>query len=253
VPRRWPVIAWGIATVLGSVGAPLAAVPRAIELFAVGSAGGADPAAAPGVRLLIDLALVALFGLQHSGMVRPAWRRAYGRRFPLATDRATYSLLSGVILALVVFLWRPLGGVAWEVTSPWGVASLTAMLVGGWALAAGASLAIGGVELLGLPQLRDHLAGRPFEAPRFRTPGPYRLVRHPIMLGFLIGMWGGPRMTTDRLVLVAGMSVYILVGIWLEERDLRAEFGAPYERWRRRTPMLLPFRVSRGRPEVETP
>ena len=239
VPRRLPVIILGLVTVLGAVVAPLATVPRAWSLFVRGEAAAADGESLV-VRILIDLALVTVFGLQHSGMVRPAYRRAYGRRFPPATDRATYSLFSGLALALVFAAWRPIGGVAWDATDPRMAGLLGALLVGGWALAAGGSLAIGGLELLGLPQLRDYLAGRSFESPRFRTPRPYHFVRHPIMLGFLVGMWGGPRMTADRLVLVAGMSVYILVGIVLEERDLRAEFGESYARWRARTPMLLP-------------
>jgi protein-S-isoprenylcysteine O-methyltransferase Ste14 len=202
-------------------------------------------------RILFDLALVAVFALQHSGQARPAWRAAWARRLPPATERAAYSLLSGVALALVLGVWRPIGGVVWAAEGPVARAALWLALVAGWGLAGVSTLAMGGVELLGWSQIRRALAGGEWRPPRFRAPGPYRFVRHPILLGFLVGMWGGPVMTGDRFVLVVAMSVYILVGIRLEERDLGSELGEEYLAWRARTPLLLPIprrRAESGRP-----
>ncbi len=251
-PRRLPVVVCGALGVLGGAVAPALFVPRAWSIFVRGANPPLESApGGPVAHILFDLALVVVFGLQHSGMARRSWRAAWARRFSAATERSIYSLFSGLALALLFAAWRPVGGIAWSVDQPAIAGVLFVTLAVGWGLAIASSFAIGGLELLGVPQVTAWLAGRAHEPPRFRAPGPYRLVRHPILLGFLLGMWSGPVMTVDRLVLVAGMSVYLLVGIALEERDLLVDLGEPYRLWREHTPMLLPRVVRRARAKAD--
>src|SRR5262245_60496564 len=180
--------------------------------------------------------LLVLFGLQHSGMARPNFKRWWTRLIPEAVERSTYVLASSVALGLVMAGWQPIPAVVWEVGAP-GSWLLTGLAAGGLMLVAMASIQIDGSELLGLRQ-----ALLPDAKPvSFQTPRLYRLVRHPLMLGVLLALWAAPHMTVGRLEFNVGMTAYILAALRWEERDLQDRFGEAYADYRRRVPALIPW------------
>lgn len=196
----------------------------------------------------VDLLLIALFGLQHSVMARPAFKRAWTRLVPEPMERSTYVLVASLLLALVLWQWRPIAApVVWEIRQPAGIVSMTVLLWIGWGVLLLSTWLIDHYELFGLRQAWAHLRGRTPEPQAFVTPVLYRHVRHPIYLGFLIAFWATPRMTLGHLLFAAGFSVYILVGIRCEERDLVDRFGDRYRRYRDEAGMLWPA-LRRRRP-----
>jgi methanethiol S-methyltransferase len=217
-------------------------------LYAVGFVGGfvvpksIDGAAAmaTGPALAIDLALLAVFALQHSVMARPAFKRAWTKIVPEAAERATYTLFASLALLLLFWLWQPLGGSVWVVHSPPARALLLAGFAFGWALVLVTTFLLNHFELFGLRQAWLHFKGRPHTALTFATPGPYRLVRHPLYVGFLFAFWCTPVMTATHLVFAVMTTAYILIAIRLEERDLVAALPE-YDAYRRRVRMLLPL------------
>ena len=206
--------------------------------------GRATPTPA-GRALAIDLALVALFGLQHSVMARPDFKRLTARWLPAPIERSTYVLLSCLLLALTFWQWRSIGGVIWQVETPSLRMLLQATAVAGGVLAVGGSFAIDHFALFGLRQAWLHLRGKPPAAERMSTPGPYRWVRHPLYTGWLLAVWAAPTMTTTRLIFALLTTGYLLVGVRLEERDLTRRH-AGYAAYRRRVPMLFPHPWSEG-------
>jgi protein-S-isoprenylcysteine O-methyltransferase Ste14 len=207
-------------------------VPRSVDA----------PAAAPRPgALAVDVALVALFAAQHSVMARGAFKRWWTRLVPAALERSTYVLLSSLILALLFWQWRPVGGVVWQVTSPTGSALLRATSGLGWIVVLVSTFLISHFDLFGLRQA--WLAAREvaYRPPDFVTTLLYRVVRHPIMLGFLIAFWATPTMTVGHLLFASAMTAYILFGIQLEERDLMRAHGAQYAEYRRQVSMILPL------------
>lgn len=205
-------------------------VPKSID---VGSERGLVPA------ILIDLALLAAFAIQHSVMARPAFKRRWTTVVPASCERSTYVLISSLLLILLLWQWRPIATTIWRIE---GVPAtiLTTISWTGWLLALTSTYLIDHLELFGLRQVLDSLRGAAARATSFRTPLLYRLVRHPLMLGFLLAFWAIPHMTAGHLLFAVVMTGYILVGVRLEERDLMAQFGAIYEQYRRRVPMLMP-------------
>jgi protein-S-isoprenylcysteine O-methyltransferase Ste14 len=185
-----------------------------------------------------DIGLIALFGLQHSGMARRGFKRLWLRLIPATVERSTYVLASSIALVVVCALWQPVPGVIW-VAGP--TVAVTLGLIGGAGLmlAVVSSFAIDHFALLGL---RQSGAWRGVAAEGFTTPWPYRLVRHPIYLGTLLALWAVPRMTVGHLIFSAALSLYTVAGALLEERDLVARFGDTYRQYRARVPMLLPGR-----------
>lgn len=220
-------------------------------LYAVGFIGGfLTPTRLDGPRegsfvaaVAIDVALLALFAVQHSGMARPAFKRWLTRFVPPAAERATYVVLSSAALLLLFAFWRPLGGVVWETTDAARVA-VYAVYAAGWALVLVTTFLIDHFDLFGLRQVVLYARGEPYPAARFVTPGPYRVVRHPLYVGWITVFWAAPTMTAAHLLFSAGTTAYILVAIRWEERDLAAELPE-YEAYRRRVPMLIP-RLRRG-------
>ena len=192
-----------------------------------------------GVSLLIDLGLLALFAVQHSVMARPAFKRAWTRIVPPAVERSTYVLASSLALLLLFWLWRPLGGVVWDLHSPLGRTLMHAAFAFGWLLVLVTTFLINHFDLFGLRQVWLHLRGRPYEPLRFTTPGPYRLVRHPLYVGWLFAFWATPTMTVTHLLFAVMTTAYILVAIRLEERDL-LDAHPGYAEYQRRVPMLIP-------------
>ncbi|CCD97568.1 methanethiol S-methyltransferase [Bradyrhizobium sp. STM 3809] len=194
--------------------------------------------------VIVDGLLLALFALQHSVMARPAFKRWWTSLIPAAAERSTYVLLSSLALLLLFWQWRPIPMPLWHVE---GLAAtlLTGLHGLGWLIVLSSTYMIDHFELFGLRQGLFALRGAEAPAHPFKTPLLYRLVRHPIMLGFLIAFWATPEMSVGHLLFAALSSGYILIGLQLEERDLVAVFGETYERYRQRVPMLLPRLIGR--------
>ena len=195
----------------------------------------------------IDLALLLLFGVQHSVMARRGFKRWWAGIVPPVVERSTFMMATCLVLALMMWLWVPITTpVVWRVEQRAGVALLWGLFGLGWALAMASTFLIDHFELFGLRQVFAQLTRRPLPEARFRTPLFYRHVRHPMYLGFLIGFWSAPVMTAGRLLFAAGLSLYILVGIAFEERDLLRDFGERYRRYREQVGMLIPRLGSGG-------
>jgi methanethiol S-methyltransferase len=194
------------------------------------------------VALLVDLALLVVFALQHSAMARPAFKRVWTRVVPEPIERSTYVLASSLALILLFWGWQPLGGVVWRVEAPLGRLVLQATCAAGWLLILACTFAIDHFDLFGLRQVWLDLLDRPYTAIDFHTPGPYRFVRHPLYVGWLLAFWATPSMTIAHLVFAVATTGYILAAIQLEERDLISQHGEAYRRYRERVPMLLPLR-----------
>jgi protein-S-isoprenylcysteine O-methyltransferase Ste14 len=225
----------------------------ASSLYAVGFIGGfLTPTRLDGPRqgslaaaLAIDGGLLVLFAVQHSGMARPGFKRWLTRFVPEPAERSTYVLLSSAALLVLFWQWRPLGGVVWEVPAGAATAAVSAMFAAGWLTVFVTTFLINHFDLFGLRQVWLAFRGVPYTPLRFTTPGPYRLVRHPLYVGWLTVFWAAPTMTAAHLLFAIGTTVYILAAIQWEERDLVAAYPE-YAAYRRRVPMLLP-RVRVGR------
>lgn len=193
----------------------------------------------------IDLLLIAAFGAQHSVMARQGFKRVWTRIVPPPLERSVYVLASSLLLMLMFVGWRPMPTELWRIEGAfavilWGLFGL------GWGIVLLSTFLINHFELFGLSQVIRHMVNRDTAAPVFYTPLLYRLVRHPLYLGFLMAFWITPVMTLGHAVLAAGMTVYILIAIGYEERDLVAVFGETYRRYQQRVGMLLPGIGKRG-------
>lgn len=196
-------------------------------------------AASPGIAALIDLGLIALFGVQHSVMARQGFKRAWTRIVPVQAERSVYVLAASLALIVMFVFWHPIEGTVWRATGPlavvlWGLFGI------GWGLVLLSTFLINHFELFGLQQAWFHARGREAAPPQFRQPLFYRLMRHPIYSGFLIAFWATPHMTYGHLLLAAGITAYVLIAIRHEERDLVGMFGRDYEDYRGRVGMLVP-------------
>jgi protein-S-isoprenylcysteine O-methyltransferase Ste14 len=189
--------------------------------------------------IVVDLLLLGLFAIQHSVMARPAFKQWWAKIFPVACQRSTYVLLSSLILLLLFWQWRPIPIPIWRVE---GIAAW--LLIGvhwlGWLIVFASTFMIDHFDLSGLRQAFFALRGAELPGQSFKTPLLYKIVRHPLMLGFLFAFWATPEMSAGHLLFALMTTAYILVGLQLEERDLIAEFGTTYQQYRRRVPMLLP-------------
>lgn len=237
--KRWAVFLYGVfsyavffatflyaAGFLGNFG-----VPKSMDSPAEGSLGTA---------FLMNLGLLGLFAVQHSGMARRSFKDWLTRFVPATAERSTYVLLSSLALILLFAFWRPLGGTVWEVSDPWGRAFLFALFAAGLLIVLVATFLINHFDLFGLRQVWFYLQGRDYVPLRFRTPGPYKRVRHPLYVGWLLAFWATPTMTATHLLFAVVTTGYILGAIRLEERDLVTTFGEAYAEYRRRVPMLIP-------------
>jgi protein-S-isoprenylcysteine O-methyltransferase Ste14 len=195
--------------------------------------------------LAIDVALIALFGVQHSVMARPAFKRAWRRVVPVPLERSAYVLLSSACLFVLFWCWRPLPAPVWDASGTTIGAALAALFWLGWGLLVAATFLIDHFDLFGLRQVTLFLRGVEYTPLAFKRPLVYRFVRHPLMLCQLIAFWATPRMSVGHLVFAAGMTLYILVGIAFEERDLLAEYGESYAKYRAEVAMLAPLRWRR--------
>ena len=194
-----------------------------------------------GTALLVNTLLLGLFAIQHSVMARPAFKRWWTRIVPQSVERTTYVLLASAALLLLYWQWRPIPGAVWSVSHPAGIVILQAVFWTGWALVLVSTFLISHFELFGLRQVWARLRRQELPSPVFRTPSLYKRVRHPIYLGFLLAFWAAPTMSVGHLLFAVATTGYILIGIFLEERDLMALFGKQYRRYREEVPMLIPL------------
>jgi methanethiol S-methyltransferase len=190
--------------------------------------------------LLVDLVLMSIFAVQHSGMARQGFKKLFARFASPVIERSTYVLLASLSLALLLWQWQPIPDVVWTIETPYLANLAIAGSFLGWLIVLYSTFLISHFELFGLTQVVAHFAGRLAAPVRFKTPGLYRLIRHPIYLGFIIAFWSTPTMTQGHLLFAAVTTAYIFVGIYLEERDLITVFGDEYRRYRARVAMLLP-------------
>lgn len=195
---------------------------------------------ATGTAVLINLLLLSAFALQHSVMARPAFKRRWTRIVPKPVERSTFVLCASAVLALLMWQWRPIPDVVWTVSGA-GAIVLTALSRAGWGLVLLSTFLIDHFDLFGLKQVARHFRGREYVPPRFDTPGFYKLVRHPLYLGFILAFWAAPAMSAGHLLFAAVTTAWMLVAIPLEERDLVAHHGAPYREYRERVRMLIPL------------
>jgi protein-S-isoprenylcysteine O-methyltransferase Ste14 len=251
--RRLPVLkrlvffAYGVACYL---------VFLATFLYAIGFVGGFvvptvldAPQRGPlPAALAIDSALLALFAVQHSVMARPWFKKRWTLMVPWTIERSTFVLCASLALLLLFWQWRPIGIEIWSVDSPAIAALLWTLFAFGWATVLIVTFLINHFDLFGLRQVWLPLVGRPYSRVPFRTPLPYRYVRHPLYAGFLLAFWCTPTMTLAHLVFAVATTAYILVAIQFEERDLVTEHGPAYEAYRRTVPMLLPRRARARQP-----
>jgi len=191
--------------------------------------------------LTVDLALLALFAVQHSVMARRSFKQWWTRRVPPSMERATYVLAASAALALLVWQWRPIAEpLLWSVQDPAGRFALQGLAAAGWLVALVSTYLIDHFALFGLRQPWVALRGQREPAPEFRTPLLYRHVRHPLYAGFVLAFWATPTMTAGHALFAAVNTAYILIGAAFEERDLIAQFGPRYLAYRQQVGMLLP-------------
>lgn len=193
-----------------------------------------------GQAVAVDVVLLLLFALQHSVMARPAFKKWWTRFVPRPIERSTYVLFSSTVLALLVWQWRSIPAVVWDVS--WTPARMLvwALFWLGWGIVLASTFMISHFELFGLRQVFALWRGRPQHESGFRTTLFYRVVRHPLNFGFLLAFWAAPTMTAGRLLFAVATTAWILLAIKLEERDLTAMIGPQYAEYRRRVPMIVP-------------
>ena len=207
-------------------------VPKTIDTGGVISAREA---------LIIDVLLLLIFAIQHSVMARRPFKLWLTYWMPTSIERSTYVLCSSLALILLFWLWRPMPTVIWHIDNPLLSTAVMALSLIGWAIVLVSSFLINHFELFGLHQVANNLAGKAMPEPKFRTPLFYKLVRHPIYLGFIVAFWATPTMTVGHLLFAVGTTAYILVGIFFEERDLVSLFGDEYRHYQDRVSMLIPW------------
>ena len=203
----------------------------------------APPSLLPrGAKIVIDVAVIALFGLQHSIMARPRFKAAWTRIVPPVVERSVYVLFASIALIILFTFWQPLTRTIWQVSPDmgWLSAILTAMFFAGFGIVLISTFLINHFELFGLQQAWFNVRGRQAAAPELRQPLFYRWVAHPLYAGFFLGFWATPHMTAGHLLLAVGLSVYMLIAIRYEERDLTGLFGDDYRRYRSSVGGLVP-------------
>jgi len=208
------------------------AVPKTIDS---GPVGGLVPS------LAIDTLLLGVFAIQHSVMARPAFKAWWTQFVPKAVERSTYVLFASLALILLYWQWRPLPSPIWTVTAPAAVAVLWVLCGLGWVTVLTSTFLINHFDLFGLRQVWAYASGKEIPPEEFVTPLFYRIVRHPLYLGFIVAFWATPMMTLGHLYFAFATTAFILIAIQLEEHDMVAMFGDTYRTYQRRVSMILPW------------
>ena len=246
--NRMLIFAYGIVAYLVFLGS---------FVYAIGFVGGfvvpktidSGPETAAATAILTDVILLSLFAVQHSVMARPFFKRWWTTVISPAAERSTYVLASSLLLFLLFWQWRPLPGTVWSVTQPMPAAVFWTLFGVGWLIVLASTFLINHFDLFGLRQVYLHLAGQPYTPIPFQTPWLYRIVRHPIMVGFLMAFWVTPTMSQGHLLFAIVVTAYVLVALQLEERDLLAYHGEEYSAYQRQVRMLMPAPArTNGRP-----
>jgi methanethiol S-methyltransferase len=214
--------------------------------FAVPKTIDSGPATAWPAALAVDLVLLGLFAVQHSVMARPGFKAAWTRIVPRAVERSTYVLFSSLLLILLMWKWQAIPAVLWDVSTPLPKALLLLLSAVGWLIVLLSTFMINHFDLFGLRQVFLRMRGLDYTPLHFTQRALYKFVRHPIMLGFVIAFWAAPTMTVGHLVFAIMTTAYILVGIFLEERDLMRAHSVEYAAYRARVPMLFPTGIKRN-------
>jgi len=218
-------------------------VPRSVDVGAT---------AATLTALTINFALIALFGIQHTVMARPAFKEKWTKIVPESIERSTYVLISSLILILLYWQWRPMTGqVIWEAEAAWAQYLLWAVFFGGFGLVLLSTFVIDHFDLFGLRQVWLNLRQKEYPSSGFKVTFFYKFVRHPLNVGWIMAFWGTPRMTLGHLMFAVGMTAYILIAIRYEERDLVQILGDDYAQYRKKVPMLIP-RLGKGHETVKS-
>ena len=192
------------------------------------------------MAVLVNLGLIALFGIQHSVMARPGFKAAWTKMIPAASERSIYCLMTAVVLSLVFAYWHPIEGSLWSVQNESARMAIWALFWIGWGILFTSTWLLNHFELFGLQQAWHNLSGKQEADPQMRTPMFYKLVRHPIYTGFFIAFWATPDMTYGHLLAAVGFTIYIMIGIVYEERDLLEVFGEEYAEYRKRVGAFIP-------------
>lgn len=220
--------------------------------FAVPKTLDSGPEVGLGLAVLVNLALLTVFAVQHSVMARPAFKKIWTRIVPVPVERSTYVLFSSLALILLFALWQPMGGTVWNVENAIGRGILYGLFAFGWLLVLVSTFLINHFDLFGLRQVWTYFRGVEYRHLPFGTPGPYKLVRHPLYLGFLFAFWSTPTMTVAHLLFAVATAGYILLAIRFEEKDLKTFLGQAYVDYCGRVPMLIPF-SKRPKPAATVP
>ena len=199
-----------------------------------------------GIALAVNVLLLAIFGIQHSVMARQGFKRWWTRVVPQHLERSTYVLISDLLFVLLIWQWQPMVGVVWQVDQPVATMILWGLFGIGWLTVVLSSFMINHFDLLGTRQVYLHLIGKEYSSLDFKTKGFYNVVRHPIMVGWIIAFWATPQMSMGHLVFAIGTTVYILIAIQIEERDLISFHGESYKKYIHKVAMILPF-MKRGK------
>jgi len=200
----------------------------------------------------INAVLLVLFAAQHSIMARKGFKRMWTQIVPKHLERPTYVLAASLMLILLLWQWRSIPDVVWELQEPAATVLATTFWLG-WVLLFSSTFLINHFELFGIQQAWGYFRGKQYARPKFRTPALYRIVRHPLYLGFVIAFWSAPRMSLGHLIFSIACTGYILLGIYFEERDLIAEHGDAYRSYREQVPMLLPLPKSAKQKPAPSP
>jgi len=190
--------------------------------------------------LLVNFGLIGLFGLQHSIMARPGFKRLLRKYMPVATERSTFLLFSGIALSLAIWAWQPLPGHLWNVENTAAIVGLYSLYALGWSYLLIATFVTNHFELMGLRQIYFFVKNKPYRKIPFTKKYMYSYSRHPMMLGLLVGMWCVPVMSYSHFVMASLLSLYVFIGIFFEERDLKAEFGETYRKYKEEIATLIP-------------
>lgn len=238
--KRYPALVYGVFVY---------AVFLVVFLYTIGFVGDMGvpksvdrngAASSMGQAFLIDFLLLSLFGVVHSVMARPGFKKHWTKIVGRPMERSTFVLISSLILAFLFWQWRPIPPVVWEVENAVGRLFLLGLFWFGWVLMFYSTFTINHFDLFGLRQVYLYFRGRPYTHVEFKMKFPYGHIRHPMMLGFIIAFWATPRMTAGHLLFALGTTAYILIGIFLEERDLCGFYGEDYPAYRKRVPGLVP-------------